>query len=84
MLNSDSAAEIASNAFLKLCKLDVRDETERWARTAPKFTTDGRVAVITIHSGFQGKWTSVRNLPQSTQSLRLDGRGILDAKARSL
>ena len=33
MLKAKSPAEIASNAFLKLCKLDVRDETEKWART---------------------------------------------------
>ncbi|RXK38730.1 hypothetical protein M231_04040 [Tremella mesenterica] len=52
-LNADKASDIATNAFLKLCKLDVNDETLRWARTPPRFTTDGRVAVITIHTGFQ-------------------------------
>ncbi|CAD6575066.1 MAG: hypothetical protein TREMPRED_001293 [Tremellales sp. Tagirdzhanova-0007] len=53
MLMAKSPAEIASNAYLKLCKLDVRDETEKWARTAPRFSLDGRVAVVTIESGFQ-------------------------------
>ena len=32
MLNARGPREIATNAFLKLCKLDVRAETEKWAR----------------------------------------------------
>lgn len=55
MLESESPAAIASNAYLKLCRLDVNAETERWARTPPKFSVDGRVAVITINTGFQGE-----------------------------
>jgi hypothetical protein len=71
MLKAKSPTDIANNAFLKLCKLDVREETEKWARTgdfskdatgpptdpfvAPKFSLDGRVAVVTIESGFQSK-----------------------------
>lgn len=70
MLSADSPAQVANNAFLKLCRLDVAAETEKWARTrtciethhpfpltpllAPKFSLDGRVAVITIDTGFQG------------------------------
>jgi len=54
MLQADNASQVASNAFLKLCRLDVAQETERWARTAPKFALDGRVAVVTVDSGFQG------------------------------
>jgi hypothetical protein len=57
MLQADSASEVANNAFLKLCRLDVSQETERWARTPPKFALDGRVAVVTVDSGFQGTTT---------------------------
>ncbi|WWD09001.1 hypothetical protein V865_007116 [Kwoniella europaea PYCC6329] len=53
MLNARSPSELASNAFLKLCKLDVADETAKWARTPPRFAKDGRVAVCTVHTGFQ-------------------------------
>ncbi|KAL7420743.1 hypothetical protein Q5752_004695 [Cryptotrichosporon argae] len=52
-LGAAEPRQLASNAFFQLCKMDVRDETERWARTAPKFSADGRVAVITIASQFQ-------------------------------
>lgn len=55
MLHADSAGQVANNAFLKLCRLDVSQETEKWARTAPKFAADGRVAVVTVDSGFQSK-----------------------------
>jgi hypothetical protein len=55
MLQADSAAHVAGNAFLKLCRLDVAQETEKWARTAPKFAADGRVAVVTVDSGFQSE-----------------------------
>jgi len=55
MLDADHPRQIASNAFLKLCRLDASAETEKWARTAPRFSADGRVAVITIHSGFQSE-----------------------------
>jgi hypothetical protein len=55
MLQASSAKYLAGNAYLKLCKLDTRDETEKWARTAPRFSLDGRVAVVTIHTGFQGE-----------------------------
>jgi len=58
MLQADSAAQVANNAFLKLCRLDVSQETEKWARTAPKFAADGRVAVVTVDSGFQSKASS--------------------------
>lgn len=54
MLAADNASQVANNAFLKLCRMDVSSETERWARTAPKFALDGRVAVVTVDSGFQG------------------------------
>lgn len=53
MLEAERPSQIASNAFLKLCKLDVNQETERWARKAPKFSLDGRVAVISVDTGFQ-------------------------------
>nr|XP_031863515.1 uncharacterized protein CI109_000765 [Kwoniella shandongensis]KAA5530587.1 hypothetical protein CI109_000765 [Kwoniella shandongensis] len=53
MLDAKSPGDMASNAFLKLCKLDVGAETAKWARTPPKFSTDGRVAVVTIDTGFQ-------------------------------
>ncbi|KAK8845538.1 hypothetical protein IAR55_006253 [Kwoniella newhampshirensis] len=33
MLNANSPNDMASNAFLKLCKLDVGAETVKWART---------------------------------------------------
>jgi hypothetical protein len=87
MLQADSASQVASNAFLKLCRLDVAQETERWARTAPKFALDGRVAVVTVDSGFQG--TSLPyEIPlvanrQCTPSSPLDGPGISGVKARS-
>ena len=54
MLAASSASQVANNAFLKLCRMDVASETEKWARTAPKFALDGRVAVVTVDSGFQG------------------------------
>jgi hypothetical protein len=67
-LEAETPSQLATNAFLKLCKLDVSQETEKWARTrmsleldmrltyvAPKFSADGRVAVITINTGFQGE-----------------------------
>ncbi|WWC85785.1 uncharacterized protein L201_000652 [Kwoniella dendrophila CBS 6074] len=53
MLKASNPTDLASNAFLKLCKLDVGDETTKWARTPPRFSKDGRVAVCTIHTGFQ-------------------------------
>ncbi|WRT63865.1 uncharacterized protein IL334_000790 [Kwoniella shivajii] len=53
MLNSKTPWDLASNAFLKLCKMDVGDETAKWARTPPRFSKDGRVAVCTIHTAFQ-------------------------------
>lgn len=74
MLNAKGPRDVATNAYLKLCRLDVNGETERWARTgtglqssqgvrlmcaAPRFSRDGRVAVITIHSGFQGMGRAV-------------------------
>jgi hypothetical protein len=55
MLNADHPREVAANAFLKLCRLDVNAETERWARTPPKFSADGRIALITVASGFQSE-----------------------------
>jgi hypothetical protein len=55
MLEANSASQVASNAFLKLCRMDVSQETERWARTPPKFAADGRVAVVTVDTGFQGE-----------------------------
>ncbi|KAI9635701.1 uncharacterized protein MKK02DRAFT_24910 [Dioszegia hungarica] len=53
MLQAKGPKDIANHAYLKLCKIDVKDETEKWARTAPKFSLDGRVAVVTIDSAFQ-------------------------------
>ncbi|WVR03621.1 hypothetical protein IAU60_000614 [Kwoniella sp. DSM 27419] len=53
MLNARSPSDMANNAFLKLCKIDVGEETAKWARTPPKFSADGRVAVVTVHTGFQ-------------------------------
>jgi hypothetical protein len=32
-LNAQSPDQVTRNAFLKLCKMDVAAETERWART---------------------------------------------------
>ncbi|OCF45106.1 hypothetical protein I317_00907 [Kwoniella heveanensis CBS 569] len=53
MLAARTPADMANNAFLKLCRLDVGDETAKWARTPPKFSADGKVAVVTVHTGFQ-------------------------------
>ncbi|WVF66062.1 hypothetical protein IAT40_000800 [Kwoniella sp. CBS 6097] len=53
MLAARTPADMANNAFLKLCRLDVGDETAKWARTPPKFSPDGKVAVVTVHTGFQ-------------------------------
>jgi len=53
LLNAGHPREVANNAFLKLCRLDVNAETERWARTPPRFSIDGQVALITVESGFQ-------------------------------
>jgi len=52
-LDARTPSQLASNAFLKLCKLDVSQETEKWARTPPKFSADGRVAIVTVATGFQ-------------------------------
>ncbi|ORX34770.1 hypothetical protein BD324DRAFT_634900 [Kockovaella imperatae] len=53
LLEANTPQAVASHAYLKLCKLDVGDETQKWARTAPKFSQDGRIALITISTGFQ-------------------------------
>lgn len=64
--------EVALNAWLKLCRLDVNDEIEKWARVrksnfnlavyweltvevwlAPRFSADGRVALLRVDSGYQ-------------------------------
>jgi hypothetical protein len=33
MLDAEHPRQVASNAFLKLCRLDASAETEKWART---------------------------------------------------
>ena len=33
MLQAKGPKDIANHAYLKLCKIDVKDETEKWART---------------------------------------------------
>lgn len=88
MLEANSASQVASNAFLKLCRMDVSQETERWARTPPKFSLDGRAAVVTVHTGFQGMspicalpWTLADQ--QYILSLRRGGLVTLDGKARN-
>ncbi|ORY34226.1 DHH phosphoesterase [Naematelia encephala] len=52
-LHASHPSEVSRNAFFKLCRLEVKAETERWARTPPSFSLDARVAVITIHTGYQ-------------------------------
>jgi hypothetical protein len=44
LLAAKEPKQVASNAFLKLCRLDVNDEIEKWARS-------GR---ITARKGFDG------------------------------
>jgi len=87
MLQADSAAQVANNAFLKLCRLDVSQETEKWARTAPKFAADGRVAVVTVDSGFQSESCSYLFEKQadskSTPSSPHAGPVISDERAKS-
>ena len=62
MLDATHPREVAANAFLKLCRLDVNAETERWARTPPRFSADGRVALITVASGFQSELGNAHKL----------------------
>ncbi|KAG7529431.1 hypothetical protein FFLO_05659 [Filobasidium floriforme] len=53
LLAASEPKEVALNAWLKLCRLDVNDEIEKWARVPPRFSADGRVALLRVDSGFQ-------------------------------
>jgi hypothetical protein len=80
MLQARHPKDIADHAYLKLCKIDVKEETEKWARTgklrtygqlltsAPKFTLDGRVAVVTIDTAFQSMQACCLYTDDSTSS----------------
>lgn len=47
--------EIARSGILQEARDKVNREVERCTHTAPKFSMDGRVALLRIDSGFQGK-----------------------------
>ena len=47
--------EIARSAVLQDARDKVNREVERCTHTAPKFSMDGRVALLRIDSGYQGK-----------------------------
>jgi hypothetical protein len=78
LLAASTPKEVALNAWLKLCRLDVNDEIEKWARvrewsinrtlrspahadyTAPRFSADGRVALLRVDSGFQSELSALK------------------------
>lgn len=47
--------EIAKSSVLQDARDKVNREVERCTHTAPKFSMDGRVALLRIDSGYQGK-----------------------------
>ena len=47
--------EIARSAVLQEARDKVNREVERCTHTAPKFSMDGRVALLRIDSGYQGQ-----------------------------
>lgn len=53
VLSASSPASILENAKLKDASLEVRRETERCTHTAPKFSADGSIALLTISSEAQ-------------------------------
>jgi hypothetical protein len=55
MLRADGPADVAANAFLKLCKLDVRDETEKWARTGKPDVQTELIDSTKVLAGWPGR-----------------------------
>ncbi|KAF2878479.1 hypothetical protein BDV95DRAFT_589407 [Massariosphaeria phaeospora] len=53
VLSADSPTPLLTNQKLKAASWEVRQERERWARTAPKFSADATIAVLTISSPTQ-------------------------------
>jgi len=50
---ADTPSDIAKNENLQDCRERVNREIERCTHAAPKFSKDGRVALLRINSGFQ-------------------------------
>lgn len=53
LLSAKSLADILTSPFLLECRARTSEETSRWQGAPPKFSKDGRIAIITIHSAFQ-------------------------------
>jgi DHH family len=53
LLNAESLKEIILNPRLQDARAEIAEETERKTHTPPKFTKDGKFAVLKIHSGAQ-------------------------------
>ncbi|CED83041.1 hypothetical protein [Phaffia rhodozyma] len=53
MFNATSLSDIISAPYLLDCRARTTAETARWQSAGPKFSKDGRIAVIAIHSGYQ-------------------------------
>lgn len=55
LFNADHPKEIAKSSVLQDARDKVAKEVERCTHTAPKFSKDGRVALLRIDSGYQGR-----------------------------
>ncbi|KAI5453465.1 hypothetical protein NCC49_005940 [Naganishia albida] len=53
LIAANNPREVANNAWLKLCRLDVNEEIEKWGRQPPRFSEDGKVALVRVATGFQ-------------------------------
>jgi hypothetical protein len=54
LFNAEHPKDIAKSSVLQDARDKVAKEVERCTHTAPKFSKDGRVALLRIDSGFQG------------------------------
>ncbi|KAL5531570.1 hypothetical protein ACEPAG_4447 [Sanghuangporus baumii] len=53
ILKANTPQEISSNPIFLIARAQVNAEVERCTHVAPKFSKDGRVALLRIHSGYQ-------------------------------
>jgi hypothetical protein len=58
MLDADHPRQVASNAFLKLCRLDATAETEKWARTGKFLGIPADILTLTSSATILGRWSS--------------------------
>lgn len=53
LLNAKDPKEILLNKRLALARQEINDEVERKTHTPPKFSKDGKIALLKIDSGMQ-------------------------------